>query len=40
MLDKACGGSKEKEDEALESARNSLQARLNLWDAICNEIKA
>ena len=39
MLDKACGGNKTKEEEALQSARNSLQARLDLWDAICKEIK-
>lgn len=40
MLDKACGGNKTKEEEALQCARNSLQARLDLWDAICKEIKA
>jgi hypothetical protein len=39
MLDKACGGSKKKEEEALQSARNSLQARLDLWNAICKQIE-
>ena len=39
MLDKACGGSKNKEEEALQSARNSLQARLDLWNAICKQIE-
>jgi hypothetical protein len=40
MLDKACGGIKAKEEEAMLSARNSLQARLDLWDAICLQIKS
>ncbi len=40
MLDKACGGIKTKEEESLLSAINSLQARLDLWDAICLQIKA
>jgi hypothetical protein len=39
MLDKACSGSKIKEEEALQSARNSLQARLDLWNAICKQIE-
>ena len=30
---------KKKEEEALQSARNSLQARLDLWNAICKQIE-
>ncbi len=40
MLDNACKGDKAKEEEALQSARNSLQARLHLWDSICNKIQS
>jgi len=40
MLDKACDKNETKEEEALLSARNSLQARLDLWDAICEQIKS
>lgn len=40
MLDSACKGDKAKEEEALQTARKSLQVRLDLWAAICNMIKA
>lgn len=40
MLDKACDGLKFREEEALTAAKNSLQARLDLWDAICIKIKS
>ena len=38
MLDKACGECKIKKEEALQTARNSLQVRLDLWDAICKQL--
>lgn len=40
MLDKACDKNETKEEEALLSAQNSLQVRLNLWDAICAKINS
>lgn len=40
MLNKACGECKIKKEEALQNARNSLQVRLDLWDAICKQIES